>query len=325
MKSSSKFYKFTNSFVKIIIASGILVSCATSNKVETQKTSTQSLIDQNKKVNTDLYFESFEFKPFVLSKNSSKCLQPGEIKKKDWATLLENLNQCALQNQWFNVENNALELLRVEVNAPWGPYFLSLAAENRSDLARALWMIDLAIKKASSDIAAFHYQRGRVLWLLDQKESAKQEMQKTTQLNSKFADAYLFLAELTYRELDYKQSISLYQKAIDNEITATEAFQNISECYFALSDYVNTQKYLSLGVSKHPESLNMRLKLAQLYEDQLKDTQQAIMSYTSLKEALKKGQVQGPLKFDINEKIKILEAQWAKTQADRKPAQAKGG
>ncbi len=302
----------------ILLLSLIFVGCANqATKNDLAGPSKQkSLIDDHKKINTDLYFESFDYKPFVFSKNSGACLQVAELKGKDWKTMLESINHCAEQNQWLSVETIGYELLKTNVNSPWGAYYLSLAAEYNKDLPRSLWMIDLAIKKASSEMAILQFQRGRVLWLLDQKPQAVKEFTLAAKLDKSIFDANLFLAEISYHELDYKQASQKFKEVLAVDDKNLHALLDGAECAVNNGDSLIAAQYLEKAISVKPDMLQPRVRLGQIYEELQKQPELAVNIYRALKDAIAKGLVRERPPMDLNEKIKVLEAS---LQKDAKP------
>ncbi len=296
-----------------ICVGALTLGCSNQGVKETHLASpSKTLISDHKKINTDLYFESFEFKPFVFSKSTGHCLQVAELKGRDWKALLESINNCAQSNQWLSVESIAQELVKANVDSPWGPYYLSLAAEYEKDLPRALWMIDLALKKASSQVAILQYQRGRILWSLDQKDAAYKEMDLAAKLDKKMFDAKLFLAEIAYHELDYKTADQRFKEVLSVDSKNYAALVDGAECAIRLGDSKSAANDLEMAVSAHPESLQNRVRLAQVYEDMQKEIEFALSVYKALKEAISKGQVHEHSSLDLNEKIKSLEASLSK-------------
>ena len=310
--------------LKLVIALlffGFLLACANQEVKapdKSAKNSQQSLIAERKKINTDLYFESFEFKPYLFSKSAGHCLQVAELKGKDWKALLESINNCAQTNQWLSVESTAQELIKTNVNSPWGPYYLSLAAEYNKDLPRSLWMIDLAIKKASSQMAILQYQKGRIFWLLEQRDLAFKEFTLAAKLDKSIYDANLFLAEIAYHELDYKSAGQKFKEVLNIESKNYPALLDGAECEIKAGDVKLAADYLDRAISSHPENLHNRIRLAQVYEDYQKLPEQALAAYIALKEAVAKGVVHDHPTIDLSEKIKSIEASLPKNAKDPK-------
>ncbi len=302
----------------ILLSSLFFVACAHQAPSEdvTRQAKAKSLIDDHAKINTDLYFESFDYKPFALKKSAGPCLQVADLKGKDWKTLLEAVNSCAEQNQWLSVETIGYELLKTNVNSPWGAFYLSLAAEYNKDLPRSLWMVDLAIKKASSQMAILQFQRGRILWLLDQKSQAIKEFTQTVKLDKNIYDANLFLAEISYHDLDYKVAAQKFKDVLLVDSGNLRSLTDGAECAIANSDTLLASQYLEKAIAIKPEALGPRVRLAMVYEEMQKQPQLAVNTYRALKDAISNGVVRERPAIDLIEKIKNLEAS---LQKDAKP------
>src|SRR5690606_6484211 len=82
---------------------------------------------------------------------------------KSWKSLMEKANGCINKAQWSMVETIGERISEIEPDAPWGSYYMSVASENLGHIERAMWMIDLALKKATN-VGVLKYQKGRILW-----------------------------------------------------------------------------------------------------------------------------------------------------------------
>jgi tetratricopeptide (TPR) repeat protein len=190
------------------------------------------------KVKTDMYFENAQWSvaSSALSSDARCAIQLDQLKGKDWKALVEMSNACVKKGNWSGVEMAANELARTEINAPWGVYYLSLAAEQRKDYPRALWMIDSAIQKTSSDAAIFHFQKGRVLWQMKKYETALNEVQASVRLNSHLLEAQLFLADVAYNDLDYRKAKEFYSVALGLDGQNERAQKGLSNSRVALGE-----------------------------------------------------------------------------------------
>ena len=81
-------------------------------------------------------------------KPSSNCPKDTKFNGMDWRKMVSLANACVKAKDWRKVELLGSELGISAHLTPWGPYFLSLAAESRKDYPRAVWMLELALKKA---------------------------------------------------------------------------------------------------------------------------------------------------------------------------------
>src|SRR5690606_12764514 len=97
------------------------------------------------------------------------------------------------------LEEVANHLSRKDHMAPWGPYYLSLAAEARKDYDRALWMVELALKK-SPEQGILSYQKGRIIWALEDYTQALELFETALDHDPKILDAHMMLGQIFYRD-----------------------------------------------------------------------------------------------------------------------------
>lgn len=121
-----------------------------------------------------------------ISASEGQCGgEPDESwQKVDWKLIMANADQCVRKEKWDQLEKTAYRLLEKDVENPWGAYFLAVAAEGKRQYARAMWMLDLAGKKAGRDVAIFVYQRGRIWLALNEPAKAIGELERSVVLAS---------------------------------------------------------------------------------------------------------------------------------------------
>jgi tetratricopeptide (TPR) repeat protein len=148
----------------------------------------------------------------------------------EWKDLVARANACVGKKDWATLEGLANDLAQGEADSPWGPYFLSVSAEGRGDLARAMWMIDLATKKSGGRQALFIYQRGRVLMAFGEPAKAMSEIQSALALEPRLVEGHLFLAEIHARDLETSKAVEHYRAALTVEPANPRAIAGLVAC-----------------------------------------------------------------------------------------------
>lgn len=232
---------------------------------------------------------------------------------KNWKSLMEKANGCINKSQWSMVETIGEKISEVEPDAPWGAYYLSVASENRGHTERAMWMIDLALKKAS-DVGVLRYQKGRILWKQQFYKEAIAEMQKSIDLDKNIKDANLFLGQIYLRELDFKRAQGHFEKVLLSESRNHQALFGLASCYIELENAKEAISILDRAISNFPKVLDFRLQEVYVYENLTKDTAMTLAKYKQLQSLMAAKKVEGTLPFDISLKIKTLEDATQKTR-----------
>lgn len=230
-----------------------------------------------------------------------------------WRGLMAKANGCINKSNWTMVEIIGEKLSQIEPDAPWGAYYLSIASENKGHTERAMWMVDLALKKANN-IGVLKYQKGRILWKQQFFKEAIAEMQNALELDKGIKDAQLFLGQIYLRELDFKKAQSYFETVLLQESRNQKALFGLASCYIELENTKEALSVIERGISNFPKVLDFRLQEVYVYENLTKDTFVALAKYKQLQAMILTKKLEGTLPFDINEKIKTLEDITLKTR-----------
>jgi tetratricopeptide (TPR) repeat protein len=257
------------------------------------------------------------------------CSVPNEAQKpagalaagpsKDWRMLVAHANVCVKEKNWKTLETLAYSIARIDVDSPWGAYFLSVSAEGTGDLHRGIWMAGLAQKKAGGRSGLFAYQKGRILFRMKDTANAMKEIEQAVALDPKLTEGYLFLADVYRRDLETDKAAKSYAAALEAEPANYKALTALGEIKLEQNQHIEAADYYSRAVGSHPEQLEAWLRLAFIYETVEKNGNQALTTYKSLRSSIDSRVVNGRPDFDLNAKINALE----QTLAPRAPAQAK--
>ena len=292
-------------FVGALVSAAMLSACSTSPVSTTRKVDTAEI--QRK------YASQVESK-FVGETKVENCPTQKEVElEKNWKSLMAKANGCINKSQWSMVELVGERLSQVEPDAPWGAYYLSIASENKGHTERALWMIDLALKKASN-VGVLKYQKGRILWKQQFYKEAITEMERSISLDKNIKDAHLFLGQVYLRELDFKKAQNHFEAVLSSESRNRQALFGLGSCYIEMDNSKEALSVIDRGISSFPRVLDFRLQEVYVYENLTKDPNTALLKYKQLLSMMNSKKIDGTLPFDINQKIKDLEDITQKTR-----------
>jgi tetratricopeptide (TPR) repeat protein len=249
---------------------------------------------------------------------------------KEWKDLLQKASACAGEKNWKTLEPVAETMARIDINAPWGAYFLSVAAEGRGDWQRALWMDELAQKKAGVPNGLFLYQHGRIMLGMKDTTRAMSDVRKAVAVEPRLTMGHMFLAQIHQRDLEWDQAGEHFAAVLAQDDRNVTALAGLAEVRFHQDKHQEAADLYSKAISWNGTHVDWWLRLGSLYENNLKNPALALNTYKGLRTLLDKGEVkQRPTSIDLNAKIKTLEdsmnaARQPATQASAaKPDQAR--
>lgn len=294
--------KFLLQSIKITLAIAV-AGCATVEKPATRKPSQISASTEVPKVVRN------ELQVYPLSwVGSSQCPAGATVEKtKDWKELVKFANRCMAQKKYRDLNLIATKLAEVEPNMPWGAYYLSLEAEAVGQSDRAMWMVDLAIKKASN-VGVLKYQKGRLMWKKGFVKESVREMEDALKQDPNITDAHLVLGEAYLSELDFKTAQEHYLKVLAGYPTQVVALAGIVDVYIELERAALALQYIQTAIQSYPRSMNFRLKEAFVYENLTQQTEIALARFKEIKRLIAKKALDGAVPFDLEAKIKDLES-----------------
>jgi tetratricopeptide (TPR) repeat protein len=194
-----------------ILGLSLLLAACASSSPQLDENEKQSQAERKEK--TKVYFSGMTAQK--VEDISDSCYYVGLSSKKfSWTELIAQVNGCVRVGNWGAVEGWAFEISRNNIDSPWGLYYYSVAAEAKKDFPRALWMIEKAMKKSTTDVALFRYQRGRVLWEMSPSEAALSEVETALKFDPSLVAAHEFLGEARFRSADYKAAEKHFTAAL---------------------------------------------------------------------------------------------------------------
>ncbi len=197
-----------------------------------------------------------------------------------WRRIIQMASACVKAGSWTQVEAIGNHLAQREHVAPWGSYYLSLAAEKQGALPRALWMIDLALKKAPRE-ALLVYQQGRVFWAMGEPEKAMENFQMALRLNPELVDAHLTLGLIFYRDQEQTHALRHLEKVLSVEPRNVSALMALGEIHYQRKNMELAQQHLARAARERRSDENLQKRLAQINEELAVEQAQAVAAARS--------------------------------------------
>ena len=240
-----------------------------------------------------------------------KGANTGKGESKVWKDLVGRADTCVNEHNWPVLENLANEMSKADLDNPWPAYFLSLAAEARVDLSRAMWMTELANKKSGEKVALFIYQRGRLCLKMGDIGKAMIDLQKSVAMEPNFLEGQLFLAEIFNRDQDFGKAEAYYRAALKADGKSYVALTGLAEIDLmkdsAKDSISEAADLFSRATAVNQKALYPWLRLSYIFENLQKNPELALNTYKSIKSKLDDGLIQGKVEFDLNARIKSIE------------------
>jgi tetratricopeptide (TPR) repeat protein len=262
-------------------------------------------------------------------RRGSGCPRNPPAKTTAWKTLVAQAGTCVQAGNWKTVETLGAHLSQYHQISPWGPYFLSLAAESRKEFPRALWMIELALKKAPNS-GLLTYQQGRIHWLTLDQGAALKSFTRAAELDKKLAEAHLILGQQALVAGNTDEAGKRFQLALAADSRLAAAHWGWAEVCLKKKDLRGAQEALAQAVLHQPSSLSARLRQARVFETLEKNYPEALGAYRQIRHMSRDRRLDAAVDFDIDAKIKEIEglakAASAPNQlSQRDPSQDKKG
>ncbi len=237
---------------------------------------------------------------------SVNCPADSKWEGPDWRKVVGAANACVKTKDWRKVEMIGNYLAISAHLTPWGPYFMSLAAQNRKNYPRAQWMIELALKKAPNE-GLFHYQLGRLHWEQGQDQAALKELKAASDLNGALTEAHYIMGTMALQKESYSEADKYFRKALAADGKHWPSMMGMATVKMKSSDWTEAVAFLEDGIRQNPRSAKTRLALAQLQETQLKNLPEALSAYKELRSQSMAKKLDEPVSLNLDEKIVNIE------------------
>ena len=254
----------------------------------------------------------------------------GADQASDWKAQTELAAACVSQKNWRLVERAGQSLSRMDLQSPWGFYYRSLAAEGQGEMGRALWMIDLALVRAT-DVGLLYFQKGRLLYAQNQMSEAVALIERAATLDEGNFSAHLILGQLYLRNGEAPRAKVFLQQAARLQPRNLSAALGLAECWAAEKDYQAAANLLAPFTMNPLTDSRLSLRRADLLALTVSGKAEAVELYQALLTV--KNTMDGQERQRIEGRIKMLSEELQKQSVPKEAkrserdvaAQNKGG
>jgi tetratricopeptide (TPR) repeat protein len=241
----------------------------------------------------------------VEQMKGTTCPADSKWENLTWSKIVPLASACVKAKDWLKVEKMGDWMARNAHLTPWGPYYLALSAESRRDYPRAVWMLELALKKAPKE-GIFHYELGRIHWELKEDAEAIKHMRLASELNPTLTGAHWVLGQLAMQRGDNAEAEKYLQKALSSDPEHAPSLLVMAQLKMNAKEWDRAETYLMRAISANPRSAKARLALAQVQEQHLRKFEEALRSYRQLKQLAAERKLDEGVQLNLDEKIQTL-------------------
>lgn len=199
----------------------------------------------------------------AAAEEHAKCPSDNSWQKLDWKKVVPIANACVKAMSWFQVEKMGNYMATKGYLAPWGPYYLAVSAEARKDYPRAIWMLELALKKDPKE-GLFHYELGRIHWDLKEDADALKEFKQASDLSPGLTAAHAIMGQVALGRQDNSAAETYFQKALAVDSKNLPSLLGMATLKIGAKDYVKAADYLNRVIAVSPQNSKARLALEQI-------------------------------------------------------------
>ena len=242
----------------------------------------------------------------ALEQVKAACPSDFSYQSMEWRKVTPLANACVKAKDWQRLEKMGDWLAKQAPLTPWGPYYMGLAAEGRRDFPRAIWMLELALKKAPKE-GIFHYELGRIHWELKNDRAAVASMKTASEMSPGLVEAHSVMGQLSLQREEFAEARKYFQKALLVNSKHYVSVLGMAAVEMGTKDYAKAEEYLARAVDLNPNASKPRLALAQIQEEHLKKFDEALSGYKRIRQMSADKKLDEAIPVNLDEKIRGLE------------------
>lgn len=207
-----------------------------------------------------------DLSPARVQKGQTKvCSRSFATKDAKIQSILDMANNCFVSKQYDMTEKLALELAKFKETRTLGLYYLSLASDVREQREKAVWLID-ELMKTQSENALVMYQKGRLMYELEDINAAIPFFAKVVDMNIGSAEISTFAAVKAYTEKDYITSTENFSRLTQDQVYNYNMGPLFSEAWAQRGEAEKGIKLITELSVKKKDNVDIMLQQAHLIE-----------------------------------------------------------
>lgn len=207
-----------------------------------------------------------DLSPSRVQKGQTKaCSASFTTKDAKIQNILEQANACYISKQYATTEKLALELAKFKETRPLGLYYLSLASDARDQNEKALWLVD-ELMKTQSENALVLYQKGRLMYQLEDINAAIPFFAKVVDMNIGSSEITTFAGVKAYTEKDYISSTDNFSRLTQDQVYNYNVAPLFSEAWAQRGEAEKGLQLITDFSAKKKDNVDMMLQQAHLIE-----------------------------------------------------------
>lgn len=207
-----------------------------------------------------------DLSPARLQKAQAKvCSRSFTTKDAKIQTILDMANNCYVSKQYDMTEKLALELAKFKETRPLGLYYLSLSSDVREQREKAMWLID-ELMKTQPENPLVVYQKGRLMYELEDINSAIPFFAKVVDMNIGSSEISTFAAVKAYTEKDYITSTENFARLTQDQVYTYNMGPLFSEAWAQRGEAEKGLQLITELSAKKKDNVDIMLQQAHLIE-----------------------------------------------------------
>lgn len=237
---------------------------------------------------------------------SASCPQDAKWESLAWEKIVPLANACVKSKDWSKVEKMGDVLAKRAYLVPWGAYYLALSAETRKDFPRAVWMLELALKKAPNE-GIFYYEMGRIHWELGNAPLAIKNFKEASDKNATLTEAHWVLGQVALNQRKNSDARMYLKRALESSPKHFPSLMSMAQLEINSKNWAQAEQLLTLAISINSFSTKARLALVKTQEDELKKFDEALSGYKEIKKLAAAKKLDEVPIVNFDEKIQNLQ------------------
>lgn len=196
------------------------------------------------------------------------------------AALSDKANKCVSAKNPGMTERYGMLMTRKEPKSPMGVFYMGLSAEMMNQEEKALWLVELAIKK-SGDAPYLLYQRARMLAKTGQNAESNADFIKASDLGLKSPELTLMHGVVSFAQGDCFTAIDDFTQLDRKMISQFDLAPAISECQAQKGEFDKAIAFAEQSIPGYAKPVDLWLQIGHVHETYRFDSTKAIVAYES--------------------------------------------